>query len=250
MKRRPLILVSPDTQTSGAEMQDHAISVGSRYLQAVIDAGGIPLALPLCTDRAFLADAVSQCDGVMLTGGNDVAPKIYWPEVPGPLLSKCECAEPGRDVMELELIQEILGQRKPLLAICRGHQLFNVALGGTLYVDIPSQREGAFKHSQMDRKYEVVHEVSIEPGTFLAGIWSPEPLGVNTTHHQAIDRLAKPLRAVAHGPDGVIEATEFKPEDRALLPWFASVQFHPERLYLKHPRHAALFKAFVDACRK
>jgi putative glutamine amidotransferase len=248
MKRRPLILVSPDTQSSGAEMQDHSISVGSRYLQALIDAGGIPLSLPLCTDRAFLSDAVRQCDGVMLTGGNDVAPGIYWTDAPKELVSKCECAEPGRDVMELELIQEILAQRKPLLAICRGHQLFNVALGSTLYVDIPSQRPGAFKHSQMDRKYDVVHDVSIEPDSFLASLWNPAPLGVNTTHHQAIDRLAKPLRAVAHGPDGVIEATELRSEDRDLLPWFASVQFHPERLYKQHPRHAALFRAFIAAC--
>lgn len=250
MKHRPLILVSPDTQTSGAEMQDHAISVGSRYLQAIIDAGGIPLSLPLCTDRAFLADAVSQADGIMLTGGNDVAPSIYWPDAPKSLTSKCECAEPGRDVMELELIQEILAQRKPLLAICRGHQLFNVALGGTLYVDIPSQRPGAFKHSQMDRKYEVVHDVSVTPDTFLHQIWQADSLGVNTTHHQAIDKIAKPLRAVAHGPDGVIEAAEFRPEDRGMLPWFASIQFHPERLYRQHPTHARLFQAFVAACRK
>jgi len=248
MPRRPLIVVSPDTQSSGAEMQDHAISVGSRYLQAILDSGGLPLCLPLCTEPRVLADAVRQADGVLLTGGDDIASQIYWPEAPADLVEKCRCAEPARDIMELELIREVLACRKPLLAICRGHQLVNVALGGTLYLDIPTQLPGAFKHSQMDRKYEVVHNIRIEPDSQLAKVWQRTTLGVNSTHHQAIHELAEPLRAVAYGPDGVIEATEFHPDHRAMLPWFGSIQFHPERLYLQHPEHARLFRHFVQAC--
>lgn len=249
MNRRPLILASPSTQRSGIEMQDHAISLGSRYLDAILDAGGLPLTLPLTTDRAILAEAVRQCDGVMITGGDDIAPGIYWPDVPESLLKTCDLAEPARDVMELELLREVFEQRKPLLAICRGHQLVNVMLGGTLHVDIPSERPGAFRHSQMDRKYEQVHEITVAADSRLAAIWKQTTLGVNSTHHQAVNKIAKPLRAVAHGPDGIIEACEFRPEEADLLPWFASIQFHPERLYSKFPEHARLFQAFVKACR-
>ncbi|HTI70995.1 MAG TPA: gamma-glutamyl-gamma-aminobutyrate hydrolase family protein [Candidatus Limnocylindria bacterium] len=245
---RPLILVTPSTETDGIELSDHSISVATRYLQALIDAGALPLVLPVTDDTTVIADAVTQADGILLTGGDDIDPHLHWPEVPEELLATCECAEPIRDRCELAVIREVLLQKKPLMAICRGHQLFNVALGGNLYVDLPTQRPGSVKHPQLDRRFERVHEASILPDTQLARVMGLERVEINSTHHQAINRLADPLRVSLVAPDGVTEGTELKPEYSALLPWFASVQYHPERLYQRWPEHHRLFQAFVEAC--
>jgi gamma-glutamyl-gamma-aminobutyrate hydrolase PuuD len=246
---RPLMLVTPSTEASGAELKDHSISLGSRYLRAVLDCGGLPVALPLTTDRDQIAGFIARCDAVLLTGGDDIQPRLYWPDVPPKLLATCECVEAARDVMELTLLDELFKAPRPLLAICRGHQLVNVALGGRLYVDLPSQRPGDLRHSQTDRKYDLVHQVSIASDTRMAGIFGQPSIGVNSTHHQAISQLAEPLRIAIQAPDGVIEGTELHPEHSGLLPWFASVQFHPERLYDRHPEHGRLFHAFVEAAR-
>lgn len=244
---RPLILITPSTSPAGVEMADHSTSVSSRYLDAVLAAGGLPVSLPLTTDLEVLADAVAHADGILFSGGDDIDPRRYWPEVPDALLATCDLAEPARDVMELALLAEIFRQRKPLLAICRGHQLVNVFLGGTLYVDLPTEVGGAVAHNQMDLRNDVAHRVDLPADSRYAAITGTTTLGVNSTHHQAVHRLATPLRAAATAPDGVVEATELKPEERDLLPWFQSVQFHPERLAA--PEHARLFKAFVEACR-
>lgn len=245
---RPLILVTPSPQESGVELLDPSISVGNRYLDSVSEAGGLPVVLPLTTDRARIAEYVARADGVMLTGGDDIDPRLYWPDVPSDLLSRCDCAGAVRDTMELTLIDQLFRNPRPLLAICRGHQLFNIALGGTLYVDLPTQRPGDVAHAQMEHRFEPVHEVEITPDTQASTIWSRRHLGVNSTHHQAIHRIAEPLRATLISTDGVIEGTELRPEHAGLLPWYASVQFHPERLDQKHPEHARLFRAFVTAC--
>lgn len=247
---RPLILVTPSTQVSGAELLDHSISVSSRYLQAVLAAGGLPVALPLVTDRAELRAYLERADGVLLTGGDDLAPAIHRPQITPELLAKCECAEPARDLMELSLLDELFKSPRPLLAICRGHQVVNVALGGTLYVDLPTERPGRVNHSQVAKKFEAVHSVEVAPGSAMHAMYLQTSLGVNTTHHQAIHRLATPLTATLLAPDGVIEGTEFRTEDKPLLPWFRSVQFHPERLFEKLPEHARLFQAFVAAAQE
>lgn len=246
----PLILLTPHTAPAGAEMPDPVISLSRHYFDAILDAGGLPLALPLTDDVGVLDAAVAGADGVMLTGGDDIDPQRYWPGVPAEILMACACAEPLRDSMELELVGAVLRRRKPLLAICRGHQIFNVALGGTLYADLPSQRPGEVNHNQMALRLEKAHTASILPNTQLAAITGLAEFGVNTTHHQAIDRLGEGLRASALGPDGVIEAAEFTCEAAGRLPWFASVQFHPERLYKRHPEHGRIFQAFVAACRR
>jgi putative glutamine amidotransferase len=249
--RRPLILVTPSTGRRSIEFGagDHSISLGSRYLEAVIDAGGLAVALPLTTDPATLGELVARSDGVMLTGGDDLDPHLYWPDVPSELLAKCECAEPARDRMELLLVEEVFRRQKPLFAICRGHQLVNVAAGGKLVVDIATQRPDALGHCRMDRKHDIIHDVSMPADSLLAAICGTQTLGVNSTHHQAVAEVGRPFRSAAESTDGVIEATELRPEDRGLLPWYLSVQFHPERLRQTHPEHAALFAAFVAACR-
>jgi putative glutamine amidotransferase len=136
-----------------------------------------------------------------------------------------------------------------LLAICRGQQILNVALGGNLLADIPQQKPQAANHRRTDRRDEVVHEVRLTPGSILSKIVGAQKLAVNSTHHQAVARVATPLRATAVGDDGVVEGLELKRNGSCWLPFLLSVQFHPERLVDRYPAHRAIFGAFVQACR-
>jgi putative glutamine amidotransferase len=124
--------------------------------------------------------------------------------------------------------------------------MLNVALGGTLLVDIPSQRPESLNHGRMDKKAEPVHEVTIDPGSLLGKLTKRKTLGVNSTHHQAIDKLAPSLRMVATATDGIIEAVELK--NAARRPFLLGVQFHPERLFDSNGVFLRLFKQFVQAC--
>jgi len=185
-------------------------------------------------------------------GGDDVEPDLYEKKLPAKLRKTVDATPDGgeRTLRELFLIDEIFRQRKPTLAICRGSQLMNVALGGTLIVDIPSQISGAMEHRQMDKRSEIVHAVRLAADSLLAKITGRKNLGVNSTHHQAVGRLAEPLRAVGVSADGIVEAVELKREASHWLPFFVGVQFHPERLAPRHAEHRSLFGALVKACRK
>ncbi|MBI5772193.1 MAG: gamma-glutamyl-gamma-aminobutyrate hydrolase family protein [Verrucomicrobia bacterium] len=246
MRAAPLILITPSVQRRGVEMADNSISLSNRYAGAVAAAGGLPLILPCETSAEFIAEAVRRADGVMLTGGEDLQPELFTKKLPKKLAATVRALEPERDLLELQLIDELFRQRKPLLAICRGHQVLNVALGGTLIVDIAQQVPNALNHRQMDRRYDPVHEVRLTPGTGFAMLMGEPTLGVNSTHHQALGRLAKPLRATAFSPDGIVEAAELR--DARQLPFLQSVQFHPERLWERYPVFQKLFRGFVRAC--
>lgn len=251
MAKLPFILVTPSVEKRGVEFNDLSLSVSYKYEQAVLRAGGIPVIAPLTTDRKVLAEVVRRSDGVLLTGGDDINPDIYEPKISRALRKTVgETPDGGiRDVMELTLLDEIFRQRKPLLAICRGHQILNIALGGQLIIDIAQQIPGCLNHRRMDKALEFVHHVPVAKGSQLARITKAKTLGMNTTHHQAVVEPAAPLRAVATTSDGVVEAMELKPEAADLLPFLISVQFHPERLADRHPEHRAIFTAFVKACR-
>lgn len=241
----PLILVTPCQQAAGTEFADASISLSNRYTQAINDAGGMPLVLPVTATREQVAELVRRADGVLLTGGEDIELKHYAPDTPPELAAKLGEVEPQRDVLEFALVDEVFRQRKPLLCICRGHQMLNVALGGTLIVDLPSQRPDALAHKQVERKFELVHDVALAPDSQLAGILGTTQTGTNSTHHQAVARVAEPLRVTGTTSDGVVETMELK--DPARLPFLQSVQFHPERLYDRHPHFAQLFRAFIHA---
>jgi putative glutamine amidotransferase len=248
MKRVPLVLISGSTERKGVEFDDLSLSLSLNYPRAIAASGGAPWLLPCLTERQFIAESVRRCDGVMLTGGDDVQPRLYAESISPALQKTVHAADPRRDLFELMLIGEVFRQHKPLLCICRGHQILNVALGGTLLVDIKTQLPQALNHSRSDRKDRIVHEVQIEPGSLIARIAGRTALGVNSSHHQAVARTAKPLRATAVSKDGVIEAMELAPGARGLLPYLLAVQFHPERLYRRHREHDKLFKSFTDAC--
>jgi putative glutamine amidotransferase len=250
MRKAPLILVSPSIERKGEEFADISISLSRAYQEAVIGAGGLPLAMPATLSQPMIAQCVARCDGVMLTGGEDVEPRFYPNGLPAWLRRKVKVTPDGgeRSLRELMVIDEVFRQRKPLLAICRGHQLVNVALGGTLVADIPSQCPGAINHRRMDRRNAVVHQVKLTEASLLAKITGRRMLGVNSTHHQAVARVAQPLQVTAVSPDGVVEGTELGAGAKNWLPFFLSVQFHPERLANRLPEHQAIFRAFTRAC--
>ena len=243
--RVPLILVAPSTETSGAEFADWSVSLSNRYTDAIIAAGGVPVIMPATTDRKTIAAAVSRCHGVLMTGGDDINPKLYLDELPQKLAGTTGGHDLPRDAWEAILVDEIFRQQRPLLGICRGHQMLNVALGGTLVVDIPLEVPGALDHNQMARKTESVHDIDIVPGSLLAEIARAKSLGVNSTHHQAVGKLAEGLRVTGQSADGVVEALELK--DPGQLPFLLTVQFHPERLLDRGARYLQIFSAFVRA---
>jgi len=243
----PLILISPSTQKKGVEFEDNSVSLSNQYCLAVAAAGGLPWIAPAIPAKVLVAQSVARSDGVMLTGGDDVQTKLYAPKLNGKLKKTVSEPEPDRDLFELMLIEETFRQGKPLFAICRGHQMLNVAFGGTLIVDIPLQCPGALEHRRTDKKNQVVHDAQLTDGSLLANITGRKKLGMNSSHHQAIGKLAEPFVATARSKDGVIEAIELKP-GAARLPFFLAVQFHPERLYARHAEHLKLFQHFVRAC--
>ena len=252
MAKPPLILVSPSIEKRGAEFQDLSVSLSVKYENAVLQAGGIPVTTPTTTDRQMLAEVVRRADGVLLTGGDDINPNLYDPNLSRAVRKTVGTTPDGgrRDLRELVLIDEIFRQRKPLLAICRGHQLLNIALGGRLIADIRCQMPGALNHQRMDKAGELVHEVPLTTGSLLANIVRKRILGVNSTHHQAVLEPAEPLMAVARTRDGIVEAMELKPDAGRRMPFLLSVQFHPERLTGRYAEHRAIFRRFVETCRR
>ena len=249
MKARPLILITPSTQPKGAEFADASCSLSDRYPRAIIAAGGIPWILPCLPGGEVVTEAVRRCDGVMLTGGDDVQPGLYADKLPSALRQTVSPAEPARDLTELLVIDEVFRRRKPLLAICRGQQILNVALGGTLIVDIARQRPKALNHNRTDRKDRVVHKVALTPDSILTKIAGKQSIGVNSSHHQAVGDVAEPLRVTAASPDGIVEALEWGDRDASPLPYLLAVQFHPERLFERHGDHLELFRSFTRACK-
>jgi putative glutamine amidotransferase len=248
--RRPLILISPNIEKKGDEFGDLSTSLSETYQDALMSAGAIPLGMPATTSPELIADCVTRCDGVLLTGGEDVDPRIYSNGLSPRLQRTVTITGDGgaRDYREMLLVEQVFAQRKPLLAICRGHQVLNVALGGSLIADIKTQMPHAINHRRMDRRSQVVHEVRLTPGSLLAKITAAQRLGVNSTHHQAVGSLGFGLRASGISADGIIESMELAPVAKDRLPFLLSVQFHPERLAARYPVHRAIFKAFTRAC--
>lgn len=209
------------------------------YIQAVQQAGGIPLLIPLGLDEADLKQILAGIDGLLLPGGGDVDP-AYYQQTQNGLFKR---VDPDRDRVEILAAQTAVAQEKPLLAICRGHQVFNVALGGSLWADVPSQVPGAANHDYDEthpRNY-TAHAVTIRPDSRLASYLGAET-AVNSLHHQAIRDLAPGLAVTATAPDGVIEAVELPDH-----PFAIGVQWHPEWLIADDPAMRKLFAGFVAA---
>lgn len=208
------------------------------YMDGVRAAGGIPVMLPLTSDEEELRLLNEQCDGYLLTGGQDVAPGLYG-EQP---LDACGRPNEQRDAMEKLVLDMAVCEDKAVLGICRGIQFMNVALGGTLYQDIPTQRKEYVQHHQNGHFDSPVHMNYIEEGTPLCELLGTTELAVNSYHHQAIKSLAPKLCMMACSEDGLVEAV-YMPDKRFV--W--GVQWHPEFSYKKDEHSMKIFEAFTSA---
>lgn len=208
------------------------------YMDGISQAGAIPVILPFTSDRQELRQLTDMCSGFLFTGGHDVSPKEYHEEPMEGIIDSCE----KRDVMERIVLEMALAEDKPVLGICRGLQFINVALGGTLYQDLPTQHPSEVIHHQ-PAPYDVPsHTVSITRGTPLHECLGVQQLPVNSCHHQAVKDLSPELVVMAIAQDGIIEAA-YRPENRFL--W--AVQWHPEFSFQVDVSSRTIFKAFVGA---
>jgi putative glutamine amidotransferase len=207
----------------------------------MVRAGAAPVLIPHLTDETRLRVVYEQLDGVLLPGGEDVDPAQYGE----PVHEKCGPTSPHRDKVELMLSRWVVDEGKPVLAICRGIQVLNVALGGSLYQDIRSQVPEADEHTWYPNypRDRLSHTLTVTPGTRLAHLTSTTRLPVNSLHHQAVNDVASGLTVSARSPDGLVEALEADGH-----PFAIAVQWHPEELADSDVRAQRLFDALVIAC--
>ena len=215
----------------------------SAYVDAVLSAGGLPILIPVSVQGDDLRELYARLNGLVLPGGGDVDPGRYQAE-PHPTVHETDAA---RDEAEIWLARQSVADAKPLFGICRGIQILNVAAGGSLIQDIPSEVPGAaphyFHHPQYALDYPA-HRVRVEEGSLLADCLGTPIVEVNSRHHQAMRTVAPGLEIVGRAPDGVIEAVEIPGQPFAL-----AVQWHPENLQAQ-PSMRALFERFVREAAK
>ncbi len=215
------------------------VSVGESYLQAVQRAGGIPLILPVGLSPDDLRVLFARLDGILLTGGGDIDPRRF----DGQPHPRVYDIDERRDDLEIRLVQMAADSGKPFLGICRGIQVINVALGGSLFTHISDQHSGSLRHDwypDVPRDY-LAHPVTVAPGSRLAQVLGGEAFEVNSLHHQGLERLAGGLRAVAYSPDRLIEGVEVPGH-----PFGLGVQWHPEWLQ-DHAPQRQIFRALMEA---
>jgi putative glutamine amidotransferase len=227
---KAIVAVASPRRTDGGRER---VALNSAYVSALVRAGLVPVIVGPMLDPASAPDILDHVRGLVLTGGDDVDPALYH-AAPHPRLGEID---PARDTMELALISAARERGLPLLAICRGIQMFNVALGGTLYQDLPSERPSAIQHAGPNAR----HPLRVESGTLAHQAVGATTLSVNSRHHQAIRDLAPGLRATAWASDDLIEAVENK---NGAEPWTLAVQWHPE-----DDVEVGLFARFAQAVR-
>ena len=221
--RAPLIGISCGRTSSGAA------SLSTNYTEAVARAGGIPVIFPTVADSALAAALVKKVDGVIFSGGPDLDPSYYgetfWNETVE--------VDTLRDVSDLMLMRAALAAKKPIMCICRGEQLMNVVLGGSLYQDLPTQVDTLVKHGG-----GTWHRIGVEKGSVLYTLFGQDSLTVNSFHHQAVKQVAPGIRVTAHADNGIVEAYEYG--DRLI-----AFQFHPEGMARTDDTWLAPFRYFV-----
>jgi putative glutamine amidotransferase len=235
----PLIGITT-TRILGSSPSTSFQAVMTNYTDAVTSTGGLPVLIPTGMAGAALAELMARLDGVLLSGGGDVDPARYLQS----LRAELREIDAERDSMEIALVRLAAEQQKPLLAICRGLQVVNVAQGGDLYQDLSAVFPSGADHDQPDgTEMDEVHVVEIDEGSLLRKIVGQPRLGTNSFHHQAAAQIGAGLRVVARAADGIVEALELEGH-----PFGLCVQWHPEKMP-EHPVMRAVFTAFIDASR-
>lgn len=228
---KPVIGISPSSIKG-------RFGVTDGYTLAVSKGGGIPVILPAVFNEKDAETVIERVDGILMTGGEDVNPALYGEDV----LNSTVGFNASRDSVDVLLIRAAIKKHKPIMAICRGSQILNVVLGGTLYQDIPTQLPGS-QHVQPTYLGNPYHKIGLAPGSILHEIYGCDSLMVNSGHHQAVKDIAPSLNITARAADGVVEAYEGK--------GIIAMQFHPESLlYGGDDNFARIFEYFAERCRK
>lgn len=234
---KPIIGISTSilTMENGIMPGLDRVYVNEDYVKAVEKAGGIPLLLPPIASEADIVAQCNLCDGFIFSGGVDINPLCYGKQ-PYINLSSTNLQ---MDKYQIALCKIILEKDKPLLGICRGHQILNIALGGTLFQDLSEIPTSTFKHVQQSKRCDVSHKVSIKDNSILSELFGNE-LYVNSYHHQSISDLGEGLDVIATAEDGIVESVQFKDKKFVL-----GIQWHPEMLLTGSDDMLPLFKTLV-----
>ena len=237
--QKPLIGI---TTRNGADADGHPLTaLQHSYIKAIIQAGGMPVLIPSILDEDDFLDLYSHLGGMLFSGGGDLA-LDYFRGDPHPRIGE---VDPNRDSTEVRLMRAAVNDGTPVLGICRGAQVMNVALGGTLYTHIPAQLKGALDHEYPGNLRRIlVHPVNVNEESRAAEIFGETLLNVNSLHHQGLKDIAPALRVAGRAPDGLVEVVEIPDH-----PYAVAVQWHPEWLTDQIPMQR-LFKSFVDAAAK
>jgi len=232
---RPLIGITP-----GYDYEEQRIYLNSCYIESINKAGGLAVILPLTDDEEVIANLVETCDGLLLSGGPDID-AIHFNENNMPYNGTIS---PLRDNMELAITKKIFEQKKPVFGICRGAQVLNVAMGGTIYQDIASQvkDERLLKHSQQAPRWYPTHDIYIAKNSNVGASFNYDSIRVNSFHHQAIKDVAPSFKTTSKANDGIVESIEFDGDIFAI-----GVQWHPEHLWQKNHVHLKIFEKFIAA---
>ncbi|MHB8855975.1 MAG: gamma-glutamyl-gamma-aminobutyrate hydrolase family protein [Bellilinea sp.] len=235
----PIIGITAGRVFSPTQVYEHTLS--DKYVTAVRRAGGLPVILPSGLENGQITELLATLDGVLLTGGGDIDPQLF-NGIPHPRVYGID--EP-RDIFELELVRQAAQTNLPFLGICRGVQVINVALGGSLFTDIGAQMPASERHDWFPDipRDRISHVVSIQKGSRLAQLTSATQLEVNSLHHQGLDRIPDRLRVIARAADSLVEAVELCDH-----PFGLGVQWHPEWL-VESPGNQAIFSGLVEAAR-
>jgi len=215
--------------------------VNHAYVEAVIKAGGIPFIIPFNIDKEITKEQIKYIDGLILSGGHDIFPQLFGEE-PRQNIGETFL---DRDNFDILLLKTAVDQKKPVLGICRGHQIINVAFGGTMYQDLSYNKDIYIKHSQATKWDRPTHAVEVKENSFLSKIFGKEGL-VNSFHHQIVNKVADGFKITALSKDGAVEGIENISDDKFIL----GVQWHPESMIHTDKNSVKLFEKFVERVKK
>lgn len=250
MKRKPIILTTSFADEDYARKDFEYICVKRPYIECLHTALAIPLVVPFQFEKENLRELAEMADGLLLPGGGDVHPRHYGVE---DIHENSGDFSHERDEMEITLAKFFIELGKPVFGICRGAQVLNVALGGTLYQDIGSELDTSIRHeydvsvSKLERYVQDTHEVHLTKDTALRSFFGCEKITTNSLHHQCVKETAPALCVSALGEDGIIEGIESKDMNAN---WILGVQWHPETITKEHPEQKVLFEKFIEAAEK